>query len=340
MIYLDYAATTPVDPRVIDAMRPYFFDSFGNPSSVHRYGQEAEAAVDSARETVAGVLNAAPDEIVFTSCGSVGTSRVARRWPYAEDGPVAHGVGALGTSDGRATKRTDSGSMAAVDTHGQVKSNRSPLRRIHCDGLGHAANKIGTVNPMAIRPPLTRGHPPAPDAVPGGCLPAVESRPGCGPALLIRHKSRPRRWSVMPVRYPLSHPGWRQEHGLRAGTQNVPYIIGFAEALRLAHEERALRTEQVRPLRDRIIGQILEEVPDSLLTGHPGDRLPNHASFVFRGVDGNLLLQLLDASGFACSSGSACKTGDPEPSEVITSLAFQDWAWFPAGHLNRTSPSG
>jgi len=107
----------------------------------------------------------------------------------------------------------------------------------------------------------------------------------------------------------------------------VPYIVGFAEALRLAHEERALRTQQVRPLRDRIIGRVLEDVPDSLLTGHPEHRLPNHASFVFKGVDGNLLLQLLDASGFACSSGSACKTGNPEPSEVITSLGYsRDWA--------------
>lgn len=136
--------------------------------------------------------------------------------------------------------------------------------------------------------------------------------------------------------------GGGQELGLRAGTQNVPYIVGFAEALRLAGEERTLRTEHVRPLRDRIIGRVLEEVPDSLLTGSPGDRLPNHASFVFRGVDGNLLLQLLDTSGFACSSGSACKTGNPEPSEVITSLGLsRDWA---LGSLrvtlgSQTSPS-
>jgi len=121
--------------------------------------------------------------------------------------------------------------------------------------------------------------------------------------------------------------GGGQEFGLRAGTHNVPYIVGFAEALRLAKEERESRVQQVKPLRDQIIGRVLEEIPDSKLTGHPENRLPNHASFVFKDVDGNLLLQMLDSNGFACSSGSACKTGNPEPSEVITALGHsRDWA--------------
>jgi cysteine desulfurase len=107
----------------------------------------------------------------------------------------------------------------------------------------------------------------------------------------------------------------------------VPYIVGFAEALKLAAEERELRTAHVKPLRDHIIGTVLESIPDSKLTGHPEQRLPNHVSFVFKDVDGNLLLQLLDAAGFACSSGSACKTGNPEPSEVIKALGCSDdWA--------------
>jgi len=121
--------------------------------------------------------------------------------------------------------------------------------------------------------------------------------------------------------------GGGQEFGLRAGTQNIPYIVGFAEALRLAVEEREARTAHVKPLRDQIIGHVLEEISDSQLTGHPENRLPNHASFVFKDVDGNLLLQMLDSAGFACSSGSACKTGNPEPSEVISSLGYsRDWA--------------
>jgi cysteine desulfurase len=121
--------------------------------------------------------------------------------------------------------------------------------------------------------------------------------------------------------------GGGQENGLRAGTHNVPYIVGFAEALCLAAEEREGRTSHVKPLRDQVIGRVLEEISDSKLTGHPENRLPNHASFVFKDVDGNFLLQLLDSAGFACSSGSACKTGNPEPSDVITSLGHsRDWA--------------
>jgi cysteine desulfurase len=114
---------------------------------------------------------------------------------------------------------------------------------------------------------------------------------------------------------------------MRAGTQNVPYIVGFAEALRLTSGEGEQRTAHVQPLRDRIITTVLEEIPDTCLTGHPTQRMPNHASFAFKDVDGNLLLTLLDAAGFACSSGSACKTGNPEPSEVMAAIGLsRDWA--------------
>jgi cysteine desulfurase len=120
--------------------------------------------------------------------------------------------------------------------------------------------------------------------------------------------------------------GGGQEFGLRAGTQNVPYIVGFAEALRLTHEEREQRAAHVRPLRDKIIGAVLETIPEARLTGDMAARLPHHASFVFKGVDGNLLLTLLDAAGFACSSGSACKTGNPEPSEVMNAIGLsREW---------------
>jgi cysteine desulfurase len=120
--------------------------------------------------------------------------------------------------------------------------------------------------------------------------------------------------------------GGGQEFNLRAGTQNVPYIVGFAEALRLATEERDERTAHVKPLRDKIIGTVLEAIPDSRLTGDIANRLPHHASFAFKDVDGNLLLTLLDTAGFACSSGSACKTGNPEPSEVMNAIGLsRDW---------------
>jgi cysteine desulfurase len=124
-----------------------------------------------------------------------------------------------------------------------------------------------------------------------------------------------------------SQTGGGQEFNLRAGTHNIPYIAGMAHALRLAEERRQERLDHILPLRDRLVGHVLEEIPASRLTGHPTRRLPNHASFVFEGVDGNALLMALDAAGFACSSGSACKTGDPEPSEVLTALGLEpNWA--------------
>jgi len=114
---------------------------------------------------------------------------------------------------------------------------------------------------------------------------------------------------------------------MRAGTHNVPYIVGMAKALDLAQGERMKRQAGLLPLRDRMIGSILEDIPAARLTGHPSQRLPNHASFVFEGVDGNTLLMLLDSAGFACSSGSACKTGDPEPSDVLLALGIpRAWA--------------
>jgi cysteine desulfurase len=121
--------------------------------------------------------------------------------------------------------------------------------------------------------------------------------------------------------------GGGQESGLRAGTHNIPYIVGLARAFELAQADRDHRSQHYQTIRDSLIERVLAAIPDSRLTGHPTDRLPNHASFVFNGVDGNTLLMMLDAAGFACSSGSACKTGDPEPSDVLLAMGLsREWA--------------
>jgi cysteine desulfurase len=121
--------------------------------------------------------------------------------------------------------------------------------------------------------------------------------------------------------------GGSQEFGYRAGTENTPYIVGMAEAFGITRAEHNQRMNNLIPLRDHLIGTILEEIPNTQLTGHPKSRLPNHISLAFKDTDANLLLMLLDSEGFACSSGSACKTGDPRPSEVLTSLGYSpDWA--------------
>jgi len=347
MIYMDYAATTPVDSRVLDAMQPYFSASFGNPSSVHRYGQIAEAAIDSAREKVAAVLGCRVDEIIFTSCGSESDNLALRGVALALREKTGANTILTSHVEHHAVSKTaeqlekyygfqvkwldvDAYGMVLPETVEKAIDDKTALVSVM-----YANNEIGTINPIYEIAELCHKnnilfHTDAVQAA--AYLPINVDSLSVDLMSLGGHKFYgPKGVGALFVRQgtPLiSHlTGGGQENGLRAGTQNVPYIVGFAEALWLANEEREARTSHVKPLRDQIIGRVLEEIPDSKLTGHPVQRLPNHASFVFENVDGNLLLQLLDSAGFACSSGSACKTGNPEPSEVVTSLGLtRDWA--------------
>ncbi|HEY5270803.1 MAG TPA: cysteine desulfurase family protein [Anaerolineales bacterium] len=345
-IYLDYAATTPVDPRVLNAMLPYFNETFGNPSSVHSYGQQAEAAVESARETVAAALNCRPDEIVFTSCGSESDNLAIRGTALA----MREKTGANWILVSRAEHPAVSKTVEQLERHygfqvewletdGAGTVSPETVKKAICKDTAivsvmYANNEIGTVNPVADIAAICRAHhvPFHTDAVQAAAyLPVDAQSLGVDLMSLGAHKFYgPKGVGVIYVRkstpiFPLQ-TGGGQESGLRAGTQNVPYIVGFAEALRFTAEERAQRIAHVRPLHDRIIGTILEEIPDSRLTGHPITRLPNHSSFAFKNTDGNLLVTLLDAAGFACSSGSACKTGNPEPSEVMTAIGLsREW---------------
>jgi cysteine desulfurase len=198
----------------------------------------------------------------------------------------------------------------------------------------YANNEIGTINPIREIAEVCRANDIVlhTDAVQAAAyLPVDVQALGVDMMSLGAHKFYgPKGVGALYVRRgtPLvSHlTGGGQESNLRAGTQNVPYIVGFAEALQLTNEERQGRVTHVKPLRERIIGTVLETLPDARLTGHMEARLPHHASFAFKDVDGNLLLTLLDAAGFACSSGSACKTGNPEPSEVMNAIGLsRDW---------------
>lgn len=209
-----------------------------------------------------------------------------------------------------------------------------------------ANNEIGTINPIGqiAAAAHRRGILVHTDAVQAAAYLSVEvGQIGADLISLGGHKFYgPKGVGALYVRKGTSiiaaQTGGSQEQGLRAGTQNVPYIVGFAEALRLASAERMERSAHVRSLRDHVLGGVLESIPEARLTGSPDARLPNHASFVFKDVDGNLLLTLLDAAGFACSSGSACKTGNPEPSEVMESIGLSaEWG---LGSLRITLGSG
>jgi len=345
-IYLDYAATTPVDPRVLDAMMPFFSTSFGNPSSVHRYGQQAEAAIESARETIAIALNCRADEIIFTSCGSESDNLALRGAALAvraktdanriltskvEHHAVSKTAEQLEKYFGFEVKwlEVDEYGMVQPQTVEQALDDKTALVSVM-----YANNEIGTINPIREIAAVCHQHGVLfhTDAVQAAAyLPVDVQSLGIDMLSLGGHKFHgPKGVGGLYVRKgtPLvpSQTGGGQENNLRAGTQNVPYIVGFAEALRLTVEEREKRFAHVKPLRDRVIGSVLETIPDSRLTGHMETRLPNHASFAFKNVDGNLLLTLLDVAGFACSSGSACKTGNPEPSEVMAAIGLaREW---------------
>jgi cysteine desulfurase len=346
-VYLDYAATTPLHPHAMEAMLPYFSQEFGNPSSVHVYGQQAEAAVEASRETVARVLGCAPREVIFTSCGSESDNLALRGAALA--GRARRGAKHLLVSpvEHHAVSRTAEHlqkylgfevEWLPVDKYGCVHPE-DVEKRIRPEtalvSVMYANNEIGSVNPITEIGGICRqqGIPFHTDAVQAAAyLPVNVDELNVDLLSLGAHKFYgPKGVGALYIRSGTelvpSQTGGSQEAGMRAGTHNVPYIVGLAAALKLTQAEQITRCEHVRPLRDQIIGRVLEEVPEALLTGHPTQRLSNHASFVFRGVDGNALLVMLDSQGFACSSGSACKTGSPEPSEVLTTLGLdRDWA--------------
>ena len=346
-LYLDYSATTPLDPRVLRAMLPFFHEEFGNPSSIHRYGQRAEAAVESSREVCSALLNCHPSEIVFTSCGSEsdnlalrGVALAARHLRHAnhilispvEHHAVSHTAEQLHSIFGFEVE------LLPVDQYGMVDP-QVVASRIRSDtalvSIIYANNEIGTINPIPEIGAVCQAagvifHSDAVQA--GAYLPLDVQRLKVDLLSIGAHKFYgPKGVGALYVRQgtPLipTQTGGGQEFGLRAGTHNVPYIIGLAEALRLIQSEKEDHLARLTPMRDRLIGHVLEEIPESKLTGHPIQRLPNHASFVFDNIDGNMLLMQLDLAGFACSSGSACKSGNPEPSGVLTAIGLpRHWA--------------
>ncbi len=344
-VYLDYAATTPLDGRVLKAMQPYFSDVFANPSSLHRAGQQAEGAIERARQDVADHLGCSPEEILFTSGGTEsdnlavrGAALAAARTRGADHvliSPVEHHA-VLKTAEDLARHFGFQLELLPVDSYGRVDPE-DVRRRLRPStavvSVIYGNNEIGTVNAVASIGAVCReaGIPFHTDAVQAAAhLPLDVRRLNVDLLSLGGHKFYgPKGVGVLyhsadlPLQ-PLS-TGGAQEHGLRAGTQSVPLIVGLAEAFRLAQE--SARMDEGTALRDQLLAHVPEAADEIRVTGHPVERLPNHASFAVRNVDGNHLVAALDRAGFACSTGSACKTGDPEPSDVITALGLgRDWA--------------
>ncbi|MCX8025172.1 MAG: cysteine desulfurase [Thermanaerothrix sp.] len=346
-IYLDYAATTPMDERVIQAMLPFFSHNFGNPSSVHFEGQQAEAALEEARERIAHAIGARPREIIFTSGGTESDNLAVRGIALAERQrrgatrilitPLEHHAVSI-TARQLQEVFGFKVEYIPVDSYGQVDPD--DLRAlINADtalvSVIYANNEIGTINPVEQIAEICREKnvPFHTDAVQAAAhlLLDVDAL-GVTALSLGAHKFYgPKGIGVLYLRRgtPIvpTQTGGAQEHGLRAGTENIPLIAGMAEALALVTEDLSSESERLRKLRDQLIEGVLTTIPRARLTGHPTQRLPNHASFAFEHVDANMLLMYLDHAGFACSSGSACKTGNPEPSEVLQAIGLTpQWA--------------
>jgi len=341
-VYLDNAATTPVDPRVFEAMRPYWLDDWGNPSSVYAVGRRARRALDDARDRIAQVLNCRANEIVFTGCGSesdnLAIKGVAlaqseqRGWRHlvtsrVEHHAVLHACEWLSQHLGFEVTYLEVDELGRVEPARVAEAVRDDTALV---SIMYANNEIGTIEPIAeiaqavkARNSATVFHTDAVQA--GGLMPLDVQALAVDMLALSGHKFyAPKGVGLSFVRRgtPLVHlmSGGGQERGIRAGTENVPYIVGMTTALELAYAEYEQRVAHVSGLRDRVVAGVLGGIPGARLTGHPTERMPNSASFTIEGADGESMLLNLDQEGIFASSGSACTSGTLEISHVLKAV--------------------
>jgi cysteine desulfurase len=341
-VYLDHNASTPVHPEVVGEMLPYFAERFGNPSSVHAFGRDARDGVDRARDRIADFLRVAPEEIVFTSGGTESDNLAVKGLA------LAGGRGHLITSqiEHHAVLRTcqalEAGGLAVtylpVDHHGLVDPD-DLKRAIRPDTIAisimHANSEIGTVQPVAALGAIAREHevPFHVDAVQSfGKIPVDVAALGIDVMSFSSHKIYgPKGVGALYIRrgtrMVATQHGGEHERRRRAGTENVPGLVGFGKAVELRAQEMAAEAERVRALRDRLADGIRARLDEVRLLGHPVERLPGTANLAFRHVESESLVLGLDLKGVAVSAGSACTSGQVEPSHVLTALGLPvDWA--------------
>jgi cysteine desulfurase len=341
MIYLDNSATTPVDPRVADAMAPWQTRAFGNPSSLHSYGRQARDAVEQARAQVAALLGAQPREIVFTASGTeadnlalIGAMKVVGPGQHLITSAIEHPA-VLETA--RALERRGvEATIVPVSPEGLVdpETIRRALRPYtRVVSIMAANNVIGTIEPVAEIGQIARAagvlfHTDAVQAA-GKLRFDLASQPIDLLSLSAHKLHGPKGVGVLFVRDgvtlgPIIYGGG-QEHGLRSATENVAGIVGFGKAAELAAAEMADDNVRLVALRDRLVAGIRTACPQAYLIGHPSYRLPGHASLGFAGQEGEAirLLLALDEAGIAVSTGSACSASHAaEPSYVLQALGF------------------
>lgn len=336
-IYLDNASTTALAPAVFQEMTPYFMECYGNASSVHGTGREAHRALDKARKRVAAALGAQPQEIYFTSGGSESDNWALKGAALANQNQGKHIItsviehhavlNACYWLEGMGFEVT----YLPVDRWGKVDP-AAVEQAIRPDtiliSLMTANNEIGTLQPIARVGEIARGkgilfHTDAVQAV-GAVLLDVQAL-GVDLLSLSAHKFHgPKGIGALYIRrgakvQSLIHGG-SQERNLRAGTENLPAIVGLGKAIEMASQGIPERTARIAALRDQFILGVQQAIPEAILNGDPKDRLPGNIHFTFPGVDGEALLLRMDLMGIACSGGSACTSGSSEPSHVLAAL--------------------
>jgi cysteine desulfurase len=339
-IYLDYAATTPVDQRVLRAMLPYFSRKFGNTMSLYSFGQEAKFALEESREQVAGLMGARPEEIIFTGSATESNNLALKGMAYANKSRGNHIVissiehPCIMESARYLEKQGFKITRLPVDKYGLV--NLEDVRKaIREDtvlvSVIHASNEIGTIQPVAKIGKICRerGVYFHTDAVQSfGKIPINVNKMNIDLLSASSHKMYgPKGAALLYVRKgiriePILHGGG-QEQGLRSSTVNVAAIVGFAKACEIAKREMEKEGLRVSKLRDKLIKEVLRRIPDSNLNGHPKERLPNNANFRFKGIEGESMVIQLDLAGIAASTGSACSSVSLEPSHVLLAIGLK-----------------
>ncbi len=341
-IYMDHSATTPVRAEVFEAMQPYFADFYGNPSSIHGVGRRAGVALTQARRAVANLIGAKPSEIVFTSGGTEGDNAAVRGLALARraatganriiTSPIEHKA-VLNTAQDLAEHFGFELTLLPVDSEGLISLDDFVTalgdgRDVAVVSVMYANNEVGTINPIAAMGALCRalGVPFHTDAVQAaGKLSLNVDELNVDALSTSAHKFYgPKGAGFLYLRGGVPFlpymTGGSHESSRRAGTENVPAIVGMSKALELVEAERNVENARLRVLRDQLIGGILEGVDGAQLTGSRTERLANHASFVIRGVEAEGVLIALDLAGIAASSGSACTSGSHRPSHVLEAM--------------------
>ena len=342
-IYIDNAATTRLDERVLEKMIPYYTEVYGNANSQHGYGREAAKAVDGARDEIARLIGAKPSEIYFTSGGTEGDNWALRGTCRALKDKGKHVImskiehAAMITTAHELEKDGFEFSFIGVDEEGFIKLDELE-KAIRPDTIliccMYANNEIGTIEPIeeVVRIAKEHGVLSFTDAVQAmGAIDIDVGKLGVDMMSFSAHKfNGPKGVGALYIKtgVPLGRliSGGHQERTRRGGTTNVPGVVGFAEALRLSKETRKEDVAYIRSLRDKFVKRVLGEIPYIRYNGakDPEKRLPNNADFSFEYIEGESILFSLDMAGIAVSSGSACSSGSLEPSHVLLAIGIPE----------------